>query len=102
VPKNYTSLTTPSTLNLLKLKVFSILPKNTKEEVTCSKKHIIYAIQTNILPLIIAITRSNKVFSILPNNKEKNTQKPKNITKNKITQNRTKKFPKKRSKTPRI
>jgi hypothetical protein len=102
VSKNYISLATPSTLNLLKLKAFSILPKNTKKEVKSSKKHIIYAIQTNILPLIIAITRSNKVFSILPNNKEKNTQKPKNITKNKITQNRTKKFPKKRSKTPRI
>jgi hypothetical protein len=71
VPKNYTSLVIPPTLKSLKLNVFSILPKNTKKAEKNSKKHIIYAIQTNIPPLITPITKSNKVFSILPNNKGK-------------------------------
>jgi hypothetical protein len=92
--KNYTSLATPSTLKSLKLKVFSILPKNTKKEEKSRKKHIIYVIQTNIPPILTPITRSNKVFSILPNNKEKNTHKPKNKIENKITQKRTKTSPK--------
>jgi hypothetical protein len=90
VPKNYTSLATSSTLSPLKLKVFSILPKNTKKEAKRSKKHKNYDIQTNILSLITL-----KVFSILPNNNEKNTQKPK---KNKIAQNRTKISPKTKAK----
>jgi hypothetical protein len=91
VPKNYTSLATSSTLSPLKLKVFSILPKNTKKEAKRSKKHKNYDIQTNILSLITL-----KVFSILPNKREKNTQK---YLKNKITQNRTKISPKTRTKT---
>jgi hypothetical protein len=56
VPKNFTSIATPSTPKTLKSKVFSILPKNTKKE---EKNH---KIQKNILPLMTPITINKKVF----------------------------------------
>jgi hypothetical protein len=90
VKKNHTSLVTSLTPKTIKPTVFSILPKNTKKEEKNSKKNRILTLP----PLITLITKSNKVFSILPNNKEKNIHKPKNKIHNKLTQKRTKTPPK--------
>jgi hypothetical protein len=91
VPKNYTS---QATLSILSCIVFSILPKNTKKKKKVTKKCITYT-----LSLLQTITISGKVFSILPNNKEKNTRKPKNIKKNRNTQNKKKNSPKTKTNT---
>jgi hypothetical protein len=73
--------------------IFNTTKKYKKEEKS-NKKQITY-----ILSLLTPITISGKVFSILPNNKEKNIQKPKNNITNKITQNKTKNSPKTKAKT---
>jgi hypothetical protein len=70
VPKNYTS---QATLSILSCIVFSILPKNTKKNKKVTKKRITYT-----LSLLQTTTISGKVFSILSNNIERNTQNPKN------------------------
>jgi hypothetical protein len=77
VSKNYTSQITLSILNHI---VFSILQKNTKKKKKVAKKYI-----TNILSLPTPLTISDKVFSILPNKKQKNTQKTKNNKKRQKT-----------------